>query len=129
MDNHCPVIKKKIKEKNSPWLDEELRDLRRKRRKAEETKIKDKTKENKDNYKRLKDEFNKMAAIKRCIYNRKSLKNSSGDIKTLYNKLNRLLGNATSDLPNIRMKPSWLRALKTSLETRSRRLGTISMKK
>ena len=99
MDNHCPVIKKKIKEKDSPWIDEELRDLRRKRRKAEEKKIKEKTEENKANYKRLKHEFNKMAAIKRCLYNRKSLKNSSGDIKTLYKKLNRLLGNATSDLP------------------------------
>lgn len=99
MDNHCPIIRKKIKENDSPWMDEELRDLRRRRRKAEDLKIKDKTKENKANYKRLKDQFNKLAAIKRCIYNRKSLKSSSGDIKTLYKKLNRLLGNAVSDLP------------------------------
>ena len=80
-------------------MDEELRDLRRRRRKAEDLKINNKTKENKANYKRLKDQINKLAAFKRCIYNRKSLKSSSGDIKTLYKKLNRLLGNAASDLP------------------------------
>jgi len=99
MDKHCPVIKKKIKKNPSPWLDEELRELRRRRRAAERRYKKKKTKENKDSYRMLKDQFNKLVAIKRCLYYRKSLKSSSGDIKTLYKKLNRLLGNANPDLP------------------------------
>ena len=35
MDTHCPVIRKKIKAKPSPWIDKELRDLRCSRRAAE----------------------------------------------------------------------------------------------
>ena len=37
---------------------------------------------------------------KRYKYNKESLEASSGDSKTLYKKLNRLLGNASNDLPS-----------------------------
>ena len=35
MDKHCPVKKKTLNKRYAPWIDEELRDLRRKRRRAE----------------------------------------------------------------------------------------------
>ena len=44
--------------------------------------------------------FIKMEKDKRCaLYNRKALMASSGDVKTLYKKLNRLLGNSSESLP------------------------------
>ena len=84
MDKHCPIIHKKIREKSSPWIDEELRNLRRKRRAAERCYRKEKTQTAKQNYRNLRNQFNKLTIIKRSLYYKKSLRDSSSDIKTLY---------------------------------------------
>ena len=99
MDKHCPLIHKKMREKSSPWIDEELRNLRRKRRAAERCYRKEKTQTAKQRYRSLRDQFTKLTIIKRSLYYKKSLRNSSSDIKTLYKKINRLLGNIAADLP------------------------------
>ena len=44
-------------------------------------------------------EYTRLEFIKRSDHHRKSLKASSGDTKTLYKKLNRLLGNESHDIP------------------------------
>lgn len=97
MDKHCPVIKKRLKKKPAPWIDLELRILRRKRRAAERAWRQGKG--DRLEYIRLREEFQKLEFVKRCTHHRESLRASSGDSKTLYKKLNRLLGNETQDLP------------------------------
>ena len=97
MDKHCPVIKKKIRKRPTPWIDLELRILRRQRRAAERAWRKG-TGDRAD-YVKLRDEFTRLEFVKRSYHHRESLKASSGDTKTLYKKLNRLLGNESHDLP------------------------------
>ena len=97
MDQHCPIIKKKIKKNYAPWRDLELRTLRRKRRAAERAWRKGTV--SKELYIDLRNKFDLLDFKKRCEYNKQSLKASSGDTKTLYKKLNRLLGNVAKDLP------------------------------
>ena len=98
MDKHCPVIKKKIKKKQTPWIDLELRTLRRKRRAAERAWRKGKGA--KSEYTKLRDKFSALEFAKRCAHHKNSLRASSGDTKTLYKKLNKLLGNESQDLPS-----------------------------
>jgi len=99
MDKHSPVIKKKMNFKPTPWIDEELKDLRRRRRRAERKYHKSKSQSCRLEYVKLRDQFNKLEAVKRCLYYRGSLRKSAGDTKTLFKKLNRLLGNVAPDLP------------------------------
>ena len=97
MDKYCPVIKKKIKKRPTPWIDLELRILRRQRRAAERAWRKGTG--SRVDYVNLRDEYTRLEFIKRSDHHRESLKASSGDTKTLYKKLNRLLGNESHDLP------------------------------
>jgi hypothetical protein len=97
MDDHCPVIKKKLKKRPTPWIDLELRTLRQKRRAAERAWRKGKG--DRLDYTKLRDEFSRLEFVKRCAHHKESLRASSGDTKTLYKKLNRLLGNESQDLP------------------------------
>jgi len=98
MDKHCPVIEKTIKENYKPWIDKDLRCLRRKRRAAERAWRQGKGE--KKTYTNLRNQFTSVEEQKRRAYNRKALLASSGDTKTLYKKLNRLLGKTSQDLPN-----------------------------
>ena len=97
MDKHCPVIEKKVKDRDRPWIDEELRQLRRKRRAAERAWRKGKG--DKQTYINLRNRFTHEESQKRCIYNRNALMASAGDTKALYKKINRLIGNSTKSLP------------------------------
>ena len=98
MNKHCPVISRRIKTFETPWRDLELRELRRKRRAAERAWRKG-TGEH-EVYAKLRKKFEILDFQKRCNYNRKSLEASSGDSKTLYKKIDRLLGNVSKDLPS-----------------------------
>ena len=98
MDKHCPVKKRTIKKKYAPWIGEELQNLRRKRRRAE--RAKNKGTGSKEVYKTLCREFSALEFVERCKYKKASLKKSAGDTKSLYKKLNRLLGKSNSVLPN-----------------------------
>ena len=101
MDKHSPVIKKKVMCNNTPWIDEELRTLRRRRRAAERAWRKDKeSREKRIMYISLCKYFSDEELKKRCLHNKSSLRASSGDTKTLFKKVNRLLGNEVKDLPN-----------------------------
>ena len=97
MDHHCPIIKKKIKKNYTPWRDLELRTLQRRRRAAERAWRKGTG--SRQLYIDLRNKFDLLDFKKRCDYNKQSLKASSGDTKSLYKKLNRLLGNVSKDLP------------------------------
>ena len=101
MDKHCPVIRRKIRRKPTPWLDEELRDLRRKRRAAERKCRKPaSTATDKEDYVRLRKTFNSLSLLKKKLYHQTSLKASSGDMKSLYKKVHKLLGNEKTELPD-----------------------------
>ena len=98
MDKHCPVIRKRLVKKSTPWLDLELRTLRRKRRVAERAWRSGKG--DRLDYIRLRNEFTRREFVKRCAHHKESLRASSGDTKILYKKLNRLLGNKSQELPD-----------------------------
>ena len=98
MDKHCPLTEKTVGKRGKPWVDEELRQLRRKRRAAERA-WRD-GKGQRLTYIDLRNKFNSLEKDKRCSYNRKALMASSGDVKTLYKKLNRLLGKSSQKLPS-----------------------------
>lgn len=98
MDKHCPLIEKTVKENYRPWMDEELRNLRRKRRAAERAWRQGKGE--KIAYVDLRNKFTICENMKRCKYNRKALNASAGDTKALYKKLNRLLGKTSQEIPN-----------------------------
>lgn len=98
MDKHCPVIEKTMKENYKPWIDNDLRCLRRKRRAAERAWRQGKGE--KRIYVNLRNQFTSLEEEKRRVYNRRALLASSGDTKTLYKKLNRLLGKTSHDLPS-----------------------------
>ena len=97
MDKHCPLIKKKIKINTTPWRDTEICELRRRRRAAERAWRKGTG--DKDLYKKLIKNFEVMDHKKKCQYHKDSLEASAGDPKTLFKKLNRLLGNEANNLP------------------------------
>lgn len=100
MDKHCPVIRRKIREKPTPWLDEELRELRKKRRAAERKFRKPaSTAADKEEYVRLRKSFDSLSLLKKKLYHQTSLKKSSGDMKSLYKKVHKLLGNENTELP------------------------------
>ena len=66
MDKYCPVIKKKIKTRYAPWIDDELRTLRMQRRRAERAWRKNKCPQTKAPYNHLKHKFDALEFIKRC---------------------------------------------------------------
>ena len=100
MDKHCPLIEKSVEQRERPWEDEELRQLRRKRRAAERA-WRD-GRGDKETYNHLKKLFVNTEKGKRCAYNRNALMASSGDVKSLYKKLNRLIGRSSQVLPSSR---------------------------
>ena len=56
-------------------------------------------------------EFNGLSAIKQRAYTKKSLRSSSGDMKTVYKKANRLLGTPSPWLPGAPRAPSEFQSL------------------
>ena len=98
MDKHCPLINKKVTDRDKPWEDDELRTLLRKRRAAENAWRKGNGL--RETYVNLRKQFSMLEGEKRTVYYKNSLMRSSGDIKMLYKKLNRLLGNSAQNLPS-----------------------------
>ena len=83
MDKHCPIKKKTFKpRRSSVWYTNDLRELKRKRRRLERQLKKDNTFENKERYRQVKCNYNwelKKARIvyyKRCIGENKKNENS-----------------------------------------------------
>ena len=102
MNKHCPIIKRKIKQKylGPNWFDEELRNLRMKRRKAERLKRKNPNTDNKKCYVNICHEFDKLVRKKRKNFYQKSLQSSKNDPRSLYKKIRRLQGNDISVFPS-----------------------------
>ena len=98
MDKHCPLIHKKVKDRDKPWEDDELRALLRKRRSAENAWRKGNGL--RETYVNLRKQLSTLEREKRTVYYKNSLMKSSGYIKMLYKKLNRLLGNSAQHLPS-----------------------------
>ena len=98
IDHHSPIIRKKVKDRDKPWEDEELRAVLRKRRAAENAWRKGNGQ--RETYVNLRKQFFVLEMEKRTAYYKNSLMKSSGDTKMLYKKLNRLLGNSAQHLPS-----------------------------
>ena len=102
IDKHCPIIKRKIRAKyDGPnWFDEDLRNLRAKRRAAERLKMKNTSTENKTAYIKICHEFDKLVRRKRKNFYQKSLQSSKKDPRSLYKKIRKLQGTEYSSLPS-----------------------------
>ena len=100
VDVHCPIIKRKLFNKHEAWFDSELRDLRRRRRKAERDFRKVSNLANKASYNRLKKHMKFTIKNKRKQFNKSSIESEKGNTKQLYKKLNKLLGQGESILPD-----------------------------
>ena len=105
MDKHCPVIKRKVKNnaKESTWFDEELRVIKRKKRKCERDWCASRDPEDKKifklQYNAARVEMDKMMKLKRVAYHSQSLKSCKDDSKKLWKKINNLLGKPNEKLP------------------------------
>ena len=100
IDKHCPVIKRKIRNKDCGWLDDQLRALRQKRRAAERRYKKSKCPSDKAAYNKCKKDFIRMEYVKKTSHYRKALINCGTDSSKLYKKINDLLGNTKTATPN-----------------------------
>lgn len=102
MDKHCPVTKKivKVNAKHSCWFDEELKELRRKRRRLEKRWLKSRDPADKLAFKETRDIMDKLCKEKRVFYHSDSLKKSKDDAKRLWSKINDLLGKTSFVLPD-----------------------------
>ena len=102
MDKHCPKLKKKIKNNNkkSAWFDDDLTKLRRKRRAAERKWCRTRDPATKEEYKSIRDAYNKLLKEKRTKYYHKSLNDSKTDSKKLWKKINNITGKPNYVLPD-----------------------------
>lgn len=101
MDEHCPVIRRKVKTtaKISTWFDKELTDIKRMKRRLERKWCKTRDPSDKESYKATRDKMTKMMKFKRVAYHSKSLKSCKEDCKKLWQKINDLLGKPKEKLP------------------------------
>ena len=107
-DKHCPMKKRRKKEKYTPWMDEELRTLRKRKRQAErkwrkaskKRQDQDKTRL-KAQYVELRSQFQKLETQKRAEYVRENITRCGQDAKRLNQQLSRLLGKTSEVLPDM----------------------------
>ena len=100
LDKLCPVIKRKISNKHEAWFDEEIRECRRRRRKAERNLRKHPSLNGKAAYNKLCRSTASFIKEKRKAYNHDDIIKCKGDNKKLYSKINLLLGKQTNILPD-----------------------------
>ena len=88
MDKHCPLIVKqtKIQHLEAKLFDQDLRDLRKRRRAAERLKRKHNNEQNRINYIKIRNHFNKLVWSKKKAYYQTSLETSMGDKQALFKK-------------------------------------------
>ena len=111
LDEHAPIVSKKVSVIDSaPWFDNEYRDYRKLRRKAEaKTRKPTATLEDKIMFKDISLECTKMADLKKKEYFKNMVENSKGNPRTLWQLVNRNLDRKqsnplpdyTDDLPKL----------------------------
>ena len=91
LDEHAPMIEKTISYlPHAPWFDNEYKEQRTLRRKAEKkAKKKDATLDDKLLYKQIMQETTKMSTLKKQQYYRKKIDANENDVRAVYNVLNR----------------------------------------
>ena len=101
IDKHCPVIKRKVrlKERGAIWFDQDLRDMRARRRALERLNRKHPNTVNRTNYIKIRRTFNKLVWVKKKAFFQKSLDSSRNNSKALYKKINKLIGANEVSLP------------------------------
>ncbi|XP_063695378.1 uncharacterized protein LOC134826809 [Bolinopsis microptera] len=111
LDEHAPIVSKKVSVIDSaPWFDNEYRDYRKLRRKAEaKTRKPTATLEDKIMFRDISSECSKMADLKKKEYFKNMVENSKGNPRTLWQLVNRNLDRKqsnplpdyTDDLPKL----------------------------
>ena len=86
--------------KKSAWFHDDLVKLRRKRRAAERKWCRTRDPATKEEYKRIRDAYNKLLKEKRTKYYHKSLNDSKTDSKKLWKKINNITGKPNYVLPD-----------------------------
>ena len=91
VDKHSPMITRRVRTADAPWMDTEYRVNRAKRRKYERSWIKNRTDENKTNYIEQKRICSEMASTKQTLYYSKLVDGASSSQKSLFKIANELL--------------------------------------
>ena len=120
LDKHCPLITRSIKVKctGANWFDNDLRNLRAKRRAAERRKRKHDTPENRMNYLEIQCKFNKLVWQKKKSFYEKSLGASIDNKRALFNKIKRLMGTEVHQLPRCTDEQELAEQFKTFFDTK-----------
>ena len=93
LDKHCPAVKHRVKRRiTSPWYTDELRDIKRVKRRYERAYKKHGTIAAKETYEKIKKKYSCVSTITRNRYYRDKLDESKKDMKSMYKTLNRVLG-------------------------------------
>ena len=100
LDKLCPLVNKRIFKKHEAWFDEELRECRRRRRKAEKALRKNPSLPGKVQYNQICKSIASYIKKKRKAYNYCEIEKCKGDSKKLYSKINKLLGKGNRILPD-----------------------------
>ena len=102
LDDHAPVITKEIKvKKGSPWYNDELRALKRKKRQAENKWLKSQTVQDQIVFKELRQEYIKRCNLAKEVFYSKEVAKCKGDQKQLYKLISKLTeGDTTMPYPD-----------------------------
>ena len=93
VDKHCPIKKKTFKPRpTSVWYTNDLRELKRKRRRLERLLKKDNTLENKDRYRQVKCNYNWELKKARIVYYKRWIGENKNNEKSLNRIINKLTG-------------------------------------
>ena len=100
--------------KYSVWFDDELKNLRKRRRAAERKWKKSSVPEDKELYIKLKKCMNCLIKLKRTTYHKKHFIDAKGNTKKIYRKLNSLLGKGGDVFPDHNCEKNLLRTSRYS---------------
>ncbi|MGL5507016.1 MAG: endonuclease/exonuclease/phosphatase family protein [Paraclostridium sp.] len=98
VDKHAPIIKKSVKVKNAPWLDDDLRSLMLQRDMAKYMAQKSGSHFDKQFYCKLRNRATKLNYIKKREYYNQKIRCAAGDTKKTWKVLNEIMCRKTNNL-------------------------------
>jgi hypothetical protein len=91
LDDHAPVMQKEIKVKmRCSWYNQDLRNLKKEKRKVEQTWLKSKTDEDQTSFKKVRSEYILKCNQAKTDYYSNEVQKCGGDQKKLYNLVTKL---------------------------------------
>ena len=94
VDNHCPAVLRSFKRRPfARWYNDNLKDLKRKTRRAERKFLKTLSPSDRDKVREIKNKYNWEQKVQRSKFYKDTINNNKKDIKNMYKVINQLAGN------------------------------------